>query len=285
MPTPPPLPIASSASAGWVASTCPRWTASPRSTSSRSPSRRPDAMDAAATLRPAAARYANVGDALAHPGLEACIVATPTPTPSRRRRGGAGGRAARAVREAAVARRGARRPSRRHRRRARPRAADRVLAALLTAVADGQAAPRPHEHRDAPPAPAGAVGRRPAPAGVLRPGGEWRPRRRLRRARVRPRRVVDRPLDQPGLGVVVADRRRRCPRGRRRGQPRRRARARRRGGGHGRSLAQRQVRRRRPHRGPRLGRRAADRRPAVRADPDRHRARGCGCSPVRRSTT
>jgi myo-inositol 2-dehydrogenase / D-chiro-inositol 1-dehydrogenase len=39
-----------------------------------------DAMGAAAMLRPAAARYANVDDALAHPGLEGCIVATPTPT-------------------------------------------------------------------------------------------------------------------------------------------------------------------------------------------------------------
>jgi predicted dehydrogenase len=39
-----------------------------------------DAMGAAAMLRPAAARYTNVGDALAHPGLEGCIVATPTPT-------------------------------------------------------------------------------------------------------------------------------------------------------------------------------------------------------------
>jgi myo-inositol 2-dehydrogenase / D-chiro-inositol 1-dehydrogenase len=39
-----------------------------------------EAMDAAAMIRPAAARYANVGDALAHPGLAGCIVATPTPT-------------------------------------------------------------------------------------------------------------------------------------------------------------------------------------------------------------
>ena len=37
-------------------------------------------MDAAATLRPAAARYLSIGEALAHPGLEGCIVATPTPT-------------------------------------------------------------------------------------------------------------------------------------------------------------------------------------------------------------
>ena len=40
----------------------------------------PDALNVAATLRPGATRYANVGDALAHPGLEGCIVATPTPT-------------------------------------------------------------------------------------------------------------------------------------------------------------------------------------------------------------
>jgi predicted dehydrogenase len=39
-----------------------------------------EAMDAAAKLQPAAARYADITDALAHPGLEACIVATPTPT-------------------------------------------------------------------------------------------------------------------------------------------------------------------------------------------------------------
>jgi predicted dehydrogenase len=39
-----------------------------------------EAMDAAVRLRPAAARYADLGAALDHPGLEACIVATPTPT-------------------------------------------------------------------------------------------------------------------------------------------------------------------------------------------------------------
>lgn len=39
-----------------------------------------EAMDAAARQRPAAARYTDVADALAHPELEACIVATPTPT-------------------------------------------------------------------------------------------------------------------------------------------------------------------------------------------------------------
>ena len=129
----------SSASAGWVASTCRRWTVSPRSTWSPSPSRRPDAMDAAATLRPAATRYADVGDALAHPGLEACIVATPTPThPDVVEAALAAGLhvlcekplsldAARGDDLGAIAA------------RARPRAADRVLAALLAAVADGQA--------------------------------------------------------------------------------------------------------------------------------------------------
>src|SRR5262245_21847062 len=37
-----------------------------------------DAMAAAAKLRPTASRYSDVTDALAHPGLEACLVATPT---------------------------------------------------------------------------------------------------------------------------------------------------------------------------------------------------------------
>jgi predicted dehydrogenase len=40
----------------------------------------PAAMDAAAALAPAATRYDSVAAALAHPGLEACLVATPTPT-------------------------------------------------------------------------------------------------------------------------------------------------------------------------------------------------------------
>jgi myo-inositol 2-dehydrogenase/D-chiro-inositol 1-dehydrogenase len=40
----------------------------------------PAAMDAAAALAPAATRYDSVAGALAHPGLEACLVATPTPT-------------------------------------------------------------------------------------------------------------------------------------------------------------------------------------------------------------
>lgn len=39
-----------------------------------------DARDVAARIRPEAASYADVTDALAHPRLEACIVATPTPT-------------------------------------------------------------------------------------------------------------------------------------------------------------------------------------------------------------
>src|SRR5262245_31700104 len=39
-----------------------------------------DALAAAAALRPAAARYGDVADALRHAGLESCIVATPTPT-------------------------------------------------------------------------------------------------------------------------------------------------------------------------------------------------------------
>jgi predicted dehydrogenase len=38
------------------------------------------ALELAAADRPAAARYADVGAALAHPDLEACLVATPTPS-------------------------------------------------------------------------------------------------------------------------------------------------------------------------------------------------------------
>jgi predicted dehydrogenase len=38
------------------------------------------AMAEAATLAPDAARYESVTEALAHPGLEACLIATPTPT-------------------------------------------------------------------------------------------------------------------------------------------------------------------------------------------------------------
>jgi predicted dehydrogenase len=39
-----------------------------------------EAMDVATKLRPTAAPYSDVTGALAHPGLEACIVVTPTPT-------------------------------------------------------------------------------------------------------------------------------------------------------------------------------------------------------------
>jgi predicted dehydrogenase len=39
-----------------------------------------DALDAAAALRPGARTYAAAAEAMAHPGLEACIVVTPTPT-------------------------------------------------------------------------------------------------------------------------------------------------------------------------------------------------------------
>jgi predicted dehydrogenase len=41
-----------------------------------------DAMDMAAKLLPTAAPYSDITGALAHPGLEACIVVTPTPTHS-----------------------------------------------------------------------------------------------------------------------------------------------------------------------------------------------------------
>ena len=80
-------------------------------------------------------RTPSSAEALAHPGLEACLVATPDADPSRGGRGGAGRRAARAVREAAGPRRRRRRPPRRLARRAGPRAAGRVLAPLLAAVA------------------------------------------------------------------------------------------------------------------------------------------------------
>jgi myo-inositol 2-dehydrogenase/D-chiro-inositol 1-dehydrogenase len=40
----------------------------------------PDAMELAAARRPEAARYHDIAGALAHPGLEACLVATPTPS-------------------------------------------------------------------------------------------------------------------------------------------------------------------------------------------------------------
>jgi predicted dehydrogenase len=39
-----------------------------------------DALDAACTLRPGASPYRDVADALGHDGVEACLIATPTPT-------------------------------------------------------------------------------------------------------------------------------------------------------------------------------------------------------------
>lgn len=40
----------------------------------------PSALRAAGDIRPAAARYTNVSDALTHAGLDACLIASPTPT-------------------------------------------------------------------------------------------------------------------------------------------------------------------------------------------------------------